>query len=198
MIDFGFNFMTEQPDLLPNRTWGSNSFGIYYNHRARINDYISFHPSIGFTFEKYAFDDNYTWVNDINGVPTLDSLSGGIVLSKNKLVVNYLEIPLEFRIHPFSTVKGEGFFIGLGGVAGMRMGAAHTKRKYFLGENSIKEKLYDDFNIASFRYGLQARFGFKTCHLFYKMYMNDMFTTSPDASGNNPRTFTIGINFSGF
>ncbi|MFY0607387.1 MAG: hypothetical protein JXR10_11765 [Cyclobacteriaceae bacterium] len=197
MIDFGFNFVNQQPDKLPNHLWGSNSFGIYYNHRARINDYISFHPSIGFTFDKYSFDDQFTWMNNGGGFPVLDSLDSGSPLVKNKLVVNYLELPLEFRIHPFSTVKGEGFFIGLGGVAGFRMGA-HTKVKYFLGENSIKEKLYDDFNVQRFRYGLQARFGFKTCHFFYKMYVNDMFSSSPDASGKNPKTFTIGINFSGF
>lgn len=197
MIDYGFNFWPETPDQLPTSFWGSNSVGIYLNSRVRFNDYISFHPGAGFTFEKYAFDDNYTWLRADDGTISLDSLSG-VTLTKNKLVVNYFEIPLEFRIHPLGTVGGEGWFIGLGAVGGIRLGAPHTKVKYDLGDNTVKEKLYDDFNVSRLRYGLQARFGFKTFHVYYKTYLSEVFTTAPDASGKNPLPFTIGVTFSGF
>ncbi|MFT6883016.1 MAG: hypothetical protein ACJAVY_001817 [Marinoscillum sp.] len=196
-IDFGFNFWNQKPDLLPTRMWSSNSLGIYYAQRVRFNDYFSFVPAVGFTFEKYGFESNFSWMNNSNGVPALDTLTGNIPLTKNKLVVNYFDIPLEFRIHPFGTVDGEGFFIALGGVAGMRMGA-HTKIKYDLNDNSVKEKLYDDFGINRFRYGLQARLGAKSFHIFYKMYLNEVFKSAPEASGINPTPFTIGLNFSGF
>lgn len=197
MIDYGFNFWTEEPDRLPSHFWGSNSVGLYYNLRVRFNDYISFHPGWGFTFEKYSFDDVHTWQKDANGVVFLDSLNG-VDVTKNKLVTNYMEIPVEFRIHPLGTVAGEGWFIGLGAIAGIRMGAPHTKVKYNVGDNSVKQKVYDDFNVNRFRYGVQARFGFKTFHLYYKTYLNNLFTSAPDASGVNPQTFTIGATFSGF
>ncbi|RED91589.1 outer membrane beta-barrel protein [Marinoscillum furvescens] len=195
MIDFGFNRWSEEPDNLPLGFLGSNSVGIYYNRRLRFNDHISFHPGIGFTFEKYAFEDRYTWLRDDDGTVDFDSLSG-VGFRKNKLVSNYLEIPIEFRIHPLGTVNGEGFFIGIGAVGGMRIGS-HTKIKYDIGEDTVKEKLYDGFGLSDFRYGLQGRLGFRAIHVFYKYWLNDVFSTSPDAN-KSPQAWTVGINFSGF
>lgn len=196
MIDYGFNFWTETPDNLPTRMWGSNSVGIYYAQRIAINNYLSFYPGVGFTFDKYAFESNYTWLQADDGTISLDSLNG-ILLTKNKISTSYFEIPLELRIHPFETVGGEGFFIGLGAVGGVRFGA-HTKIKYNLEEDTYKEKLYGSFGINQFRYGVQARLGFKTFHLFGKLYLNEVFEEVPVAESPNPKAFTIGVTFSGF
>lgn len=197
LVDFGFNFWTDQPENLSTRMWGSNSIGVYYNQRVRFNDYISFYPGAGFTFDKYAFKENFTWLRDDDGSVSLDTLTGGVMLTKNKISTAYLEIPVEFRIHPFKTVNGEGFFIGLGAMGGMRIGS-HTKIKYDLNEETLKEKLYDSFGIERFRYGVQARLGFKSFHLFGKMYLNDLFEQAPSADGVSPRVFSLGVNFSGF
>lgn len=196
VLDFGFNFLNKQPESFPSHFWGSNSVGIYYNKRYRINDYIAFHPSVGFTFEKYSFNSKATWLRDEDGIVSLDSLPN-VSFEKNKLVTNWIEVPLEFRIHPLKTVKGEGWFIGLGGVVGYNIGA-HTKIKFHNGDNEVKEKLYDGIGLEPLRYGLQARLGFKTFHVFYKTYLNNMFKTAPDDSGINPKAFTIGVTFSGF
>lgn len=196
LIDVGFNLWSAEPDLLPTRFWGSNSVGLYYNRRFRFNDYISFYPAAGFSFEKFAFDSDYTWLRGDDGTYSLDTLSG-ISLDKNKLTTTYFELPLEFRIHPLGTVNGEGWFIGLGVVGGMRI-AAHTKIKYDVGQDTRKEKLYDQFDTELFRYGVQARFGFKVIHVYYKLYLNDLFQNAPDASGRIPQVSTVGINFSGF
>lgn len=196
LLDFGFNFWTEQPDNLPTHMWGSNSFGIYYNHRMRISDYLSFYPAAGFTFDKFAFKDDFTWLRAADGTISLDTLTG-VSLTKNKISSTYFEIPLELRIHPFETVKGEGFFIGLGAVGGFRIGT-HTKIKYDLDDETYKEKLYDSFGINRFRYGVQARLGFKAFHFFGKMYLNDLFESAPGDGAANPRVFTVGASFSGF
>lgn len=197
MIDFGFNLWSEKPDLLPTNLWGSNSISLYYNNRFRLSDRISFYPAVGFSFEKFSFDDDFTWLRDDDGTYSLDTLTGGISLDKNKLTATYFEIPVEFRIHPLGTVNGEGWFIGLGAVAGLRI-ASHTKIKYDVGEDTRKEKLYDQFDIDPFRYGLQARFGFKVIHVYYKVYLNDLFKSAPDDSGKIPQVSTVGITFSGF
>lgn len=196
LVDFGVNFWTERPDILPRNILGSNSFGLYYNQRIRFNDYFSFYPGLGFTFDKFAFDGNHTWLRDADGTISLDTLNG-VNLSKNKISTTYVEIPVEFRIHPFETVNGEGFFIGLGAVGGFRLGS-HTKIKYDLDEETYKEKLYSSFGMNSFRYGVQARLGFKTFHFFGKLYLNDLFEITPVEEGANPKVFTLGINFSGF
>lgn len=197
LLDFGFTLMSDQPDNLPSHFWGSNSVGVYYIQRFRISDHFSFYPGAGFTFDKYSFKQNSNWLRADDGSISLDSLSG-IDLTKNKLVVGYFEIPLELRIHPMGTVNGEGMFIGLGVVGGLRIGA-HTKMKYILDNESHKEKLYGNFGLSRVRYGLQARVGFKTVHLFYKYYLSDMFSDNSDFDDdNNPGASTIGISFSGF
>lgn len=195
LIDFGLNVFNENPSNLPAHIIGSNSFGIYYNHRVRFNDNISFHLSPGFTFDKYSFSSNYTWFDSAALGIDLYQFKTGI--EKNKLVANYIELPVEFRIHPLGTVNGEGWFIGLGVVGGWRFNT-HTKIKYTENEDKIKDKLFADFDMEQFRYGYQVRFGFKTFHLFYKSYLNNVFKASPDNSGVNPKAFTIGMSFSGF
>lgn len=195
MIDYGFNFWNNQPDNFPTKFWGSNSIGIYYNKRWEINSHISFHSSLGVTIDKYASDKEYTWSRDDAGVVSFDSLVG-VSFSKNKLVGVYAELPVEFRIHPLGTKDGEGWFIGLGGFLGRRIGA-HTKIKYQSVNGEFKEKVYSNLDMVDFRYGLQGRFGFRTVHLYYKYYLNNVFNGSPDGT-NNPQAWTIGINFSGF
>ncbi|MFY0601183.1 MAG: outer membrane beta-barrel protein [Cyclobacteriaceae bacterium] len=197
MIDYGFSYWSKKLDHLPVKVIGSNSVSIFYNRRFEINEKFSFHPGGGFSFEKYAFSGDNTWRfdNTTNKVG-LDTL-GGSGLTKNKLTTTYFEIPFELRYHPLGTVNGEGWFIGLGGIAGLRL-ASHTKVKYDEATGSIKEKVYDDFGLKAYRYGVQLRFGFRSIHFFYKVYLSDLFDSAPDLSGRMPRTSTIGINISGF
>lgn len=197
LLDFGFTLMSDQPEQLPSHTWGSNSVGLYYIHRLRLNDHISFYPGAGLTFDKYSFKNNGTWLRGSDGDVSLDSIGGGVNLTKNKLVVSYLEVPLEFRIHPLGTVNGEGWFIGMGVVGGLRFGA-HTKIKFSRNGDDNKEKLYNDFGLSQFRYGFQVRFGFKSINLFYKQYLTDLFKDRDDFDDSNPKAATIGISFSAF
>lgn len=196
LVDWGFNTWSNKPANLPIRPWGSNAFSIYYTQRFRIIDHVGINTGLGFTFDKYAFDSNYTWLSASNGAVSLDTIAG-VELSKNKLVFNYLEVPLEVRIHPLGTVNGEGWFIGLGVVGGLRFNG-HTKVKYSITDEDYKEKVYGAFDTNGLRYGLQARFGFKAIHVYYKMYLTDVFKSAPDASGKIPTASTIGISFSGF
>ena len=200
MLDYGFSFWNIKLPDLPVKPFGSNSVGLYYNRRLEINDHFAFHPAIGFTFDKFAFTGNHTWKlsDNLSDGVQLDTL--GLLLSKNKLMATYLEIPIEFRYHPLGTVDGEGWFIGVGGMFGLRTGA-HTKIKYDLDRETYKEKFYDDFGLKSYHYGVQFRFGFKNVHFFYKIYLSDLFNSQPDAGRSDskiPRAATIGINVSGF
>lgn len=194
MLDYGFNFWNDAPEKFPTKFWGSNSIGLYYSKRFKISNRIAFHISPGFTIDKYASKRGYAWQSDEDGALDFDSLR--VSFAKNKLVATYLDIPVEFRIHPLGTQNGEGWFIGLGGFLGRRLGA-HTKLKYQNATGEYKEKFYSDFDLVDFRYGLQARFGFRSFHLFYKHYLNNVFNESVDQD-SNPQAWTIGINVSGF
>lgn len=196
LIDVGFNWMTGNADKLDRHVWGSNSFGVGYSQRFRLGDRLSVYPGVMLSTEKYSFRSGHSWVRDTLGAISFDTLMFPLV-EKNKLVATYLDIPLELRIHPLGTVDGEGFFIGLGVIGGMRIGA-HTKLKYRLLDKTVKEKLYDDFGLERFRYGLQARLGFKAVHLYYKVWLNDVFKNAPAGTGAVPQAWTLGVNITVF
>ena len=196
MIDFGLNMWSEDTEKLRLDLWRSHSLGIYYNKRFRLTDKFSFYTGLGFGIDKYAFNDNFTWLSDSQGKISLDTLTG-VNLTKNKLVTTYFDIPIEFRFFPTGTVHGEGLFVGVGAIGGMRVDT-NTKIKYLLGESDVKEKLDHRLGVSDLRYGVQARLGFRSFHIYYKYYFNSVFDGSPDESGRSPSSSTIGINFSGF
>jgi len=196
MLDFGISMWSEDTDKLRLDMWKSNSFSIYYNRMFKLNNKFTFHPAVGFGFEKYAFNDDYTWLSDDQGDISLDTLNG-VNLAKNKLQVTYLEIPLELRFYPWSTNTGEGVFVGAGVIGGVRINTV-SKIKYPVGSGLAKEKLNHRLGVSDYRYGVQARIGWRTFHVYYKYYLSNVFSSSPDGSDLNPTTSTFGINFSGF
>lgn len=197
VVDYGFNLMFDQPSELPSSWWGSNSLGVYYTKRMRISDHLSFYPGVGLGWEKYGFKSNGTWLPSDDGSVSLDSLSG-VSLAKNKIVVNYLDIPLEIRIHPSGTVDGEGWFIGIGVIGGVRF-SSHTKIRYFKGGGANKDKVYNDLGLAMFRYGAQVRIGFKSFNFFYKYYFSNLFSDNDQFDGSpNPNVCTAGMSISLF
>jgi hypothetical protein len=161
---------------------------------------------VGLTFEKFAFKDNANYFRQADGSTAVDTLNRSFDLRKNKLAVTYFEVPLELRFHPQKTIEGEGFFVGIGVIGGLKMGA-HTKIKYRVGDNRYKEKLRGGFGLQDFRYGYQIRLGWKNVHLFFKRYLSEVYRNeqvlldrdlNPREETFNPTLTTIGINFSGF
>ena len=208
MVDIGLNFLDEEPNFVDQAGWRSKSIGIYYTKRRAFNDKFSFYYGLGLGLEKISLGDSLTLssgvvFNEGDGNPendslaavALTSLSGGINYSKNRLAITYLDIPVEFRFHPKGTQDGEGLFVGVGGILGLRMNS-HRKLKFEEGGETVIEKTKGGYNLTSVRYGLQARFGFRGVHLFYKQYFNDIFK---DSFGSvSPTMSTIGINVTGF
>ncbi len=197
MLDFGLNMWSEDTEQLRLDLWRSNSFSIYYNRMFKITNKFTFHPAVGLGIEKYAFNDDFAWLMDSQGTISLDTLSGGVSLTKNKLNITYFEIPFELRFYPKGTVSGEGMFVSVGAIGGLRINT-NSKIKFANGEGQTKRKLNQRLGVNDFKYGVQARIGFRTFHVFYKHYFSDVFDGSPDDSGLNPTAATLGINFSGF
>lgn len=204
LLDIGFNVWSAQNDSLSG--WGSKSLGVYYNRRFKISNSLSFYPAVGLTFEKFDFKDNANYFRQADGSIAVDTLRSSFDIRKNKVAATYLEIPLELRFHPKGTIEGEGFFVGVGVIGGIKMGS-HTKIKYREGDNRRKEKLRGNFGLSDFRYGLQARIGWKNIHVFFKKYFSEVYRNKQTVLNNdlqptdkefNPTLTTIGINFSGF
>jgi hypothetical protein len=208
MVDVGFNVWSSMPGDLERKTWASKSVGLYYSKRKPLSGKLSFNYGVGLGLEKMSLGDTVTLASavfDNNGTAnnTDDDFIRSVAFitnpenfDKNKLAMTYLDIPVEFRFHPYGTEDGEGLFLGVGGIVGLRMNA-HTKWKYDNNGETTRQKISGKFNLNSFRYGYQVRAGFRGVHFFYKRYLSNVFNDEFE-DGSNPVMTTIGINVTGF
>ncbi len=203
MVDIGINTWSDLPRGLKRKDQASQSVGIYFLKEYKIHNKISFYTGLGLGLEKIGFDSPVALLD--SGQTYLDTISS-VGLKKNKLAFTYLDVPAEFRFHPFRVQDGEeGLFVGVGGIFGIKLNA-HTKWKYDTNGRISKKKISGKFNLNDIRYGYQIRLGFKSLHLFYKKYLSDVFKSklgvpdpmAPDGGLANPQTTTIGISITGF
>ncbi|MEP1035259.1 outer membrane beta-barrel protein [Ekhidna sp.] len=199
MVDIGFNVWSSMPGALEKRTWSSKSIALYYTKRKAFSSKLSLNYGVGFGLEKMSLGDSSTLFSNLMVNDTLQSVFIGPNTQnydKNKLATTYLDFPVEFRFHPMGTEDGEGLFLGIGGIVGLRLNA-HTKWKYDNNGETVRQKVSGKFNLNSFRYGYQVRLGFRGVHVFYKRFVSPVFKDTFE-DGFNPVMTTVGINVTGF
>ena len=193
-FDFGLGILSNNPNYFDNDLWPSRAVGLHYMYTIKLSDRFVLNPSLGFAFDRLGLKNNVNFLEDDAGIYQLDTIAD-LTLNKNMLKYTYLELPLELRYYPFRTVKGEGFFIGAGGVVGVKLGS-QTKLKYDFNEETRVLRSKADLGLNDLRYGVQAHIGWKAFSIFYKHYFSDLFQTGP--ADLKARQFTVGINFTGF
>lgn len=194
VFDFGFNFLQENEGL-ETQWFQSRSFSVYYMLTRKLNDYITVNPMLGISSEKYDWDSELNFMENDARELVYDTIQGVSVV-KNRLAVNYVELPIEVRFFPWKTIEGEGLFIGIGGMIGGRF-ESHTKTQYDAeGGQRRQVKLRSSFGLEDIRYGVRGRIGLKGVNAFYKLYLSDLFRNSPVEQ--SPAAWTVGINFTGF
>jgi hypothetical protein len=148
----------------------------------------AFRLGLGISFDWYnfMFDHNRLVQKANQGAifqPKFDAQRNEIALSKNKLTVSYINIPI--MPHVVFTKNSGVQMIGLGGYVGYRIDS-WTK--------SIEEKtenlhrVSSNFNLNQFRYGLRAEFAFKKIpSLFFNYDLSPLFekNSSPNLAGFN-------------
>ena len=145
--------------------------------------YVGLVSGAGLSFNNYRFEEPYTLRkgNQLTEPVLLDMEN----LSKTKLAVSYLQIPLllEFQI-PVNHNESR-LFVNAGVIGGVKIGS-HTKVKF--GDNKDKDR--NGFNINSFKYAATARIGYKRTGLFCTYNLTQLFE-----SGKGPAVtpFTIGF-----
>jgi hypothetical protein len=174
------NFMdlNQNKSLELSINFASHSIGLQKNKQN-----IGIVTGFGLTFSDYRFSNPYT-IKNVNGmvVPELLDNNG---LSKSKLSVYYLTIPILFEFQlPVNSNKDKLYMSG-GFIGGVKI-ASHTKVKI----DGDKSKDRSDLNINPFRYGATVRFGFEDINIFGTYYFSTFFK-----NGRGPEMFpfTIGI-----
>lgn len=195
-VEFGFNgfdkedysmYNAADKDFMSLNQGKSIEFNLnfYELNIGLAKNYVGLISGMGFSFNSYRFDNDYTIAKGATRTEPIALDPNN--LSKTKLAVSYLNVPvlLEFQI-PVNHNEGR-LFINGGIVGGVKIGS-HTKVKY----GDKKDKDRSGFNLNSFNYAATARIGYKDISLFAKYSLTPLFQTG---KGPELTPFTIGISF---
>lgn len=148
---------------------------------------LSLRFGLEFSWYNFMFENNTYIVEGNTGVEFQDYENDFTeTLSKSKLTVPYINIPLMLKLETKDKQNRTAFHMGLGGYVGYRIGG-HRKIKTSDGDKSRK---HDNFYLNSWRYGVETHFGFRDLTLFVKYDLNELFTTD---NGPKLNVFAFGI-----
>ncbi|MFK7952923.1 MAG: hypothetical protein AB8B73_08755 [Ekhidna sp.] len=218
MVDVGFSLWSKTVSDLDQALWPSKSVSIYYLRSKKLSEKFRFNYGLGFAVDKIGFQTNVDSIASSSDYVGLVSDNSGnysfsgdsaslstVVFEKYSLKNTFVEIPLELRFHPKGSEDGEGFFLSVGTLLGVRI-KSKDKLVSDIDGDTYKTKHSGDFGMANIRYGVQARVGWRGIHVFYKQYFNREFRDKisvktygdPEGQTFNPTLTTFGINFTGF
>ncbi len=176
----------------------SSGIGIHSMYDIPLGgDNVSFAIGAGFSWSNYynnalfAYDSNTTVIDPLTDEDTIS-------YSKNKFVINYVEVPLEFRFRTDENNSGNRFKVAVGFKAGYML-SNHTK---FVGEDyisgtsdEIKYKQYRIRNVSTLQYGPTLRVGYGKVNIQAYYGLATIFEEGKGPSGT---PLTVGISFNPF
>ena len=147
---------------------------------------LSLVTGLGFEWNNYFFRKSFTL---LPGVDSVQGVYSNKVLDKNKLVVNFVNIPLLLEYKSGGRLHSP-FHIAGGVILGY-MYRSHTKQKY---EDGYKYKDFDTFNLLPYRCSATVRAGYGGMTLFASYSLTGLFI---DSTGPELHPFSIGISIGG-
>lgn len=162
----------------------------------RLSDNISFAIGAGFNWSNYYNNSQFLYDTATNVTYTV-KFTEDVQFKKNKLVINYVEVPLEFRFRT-DEKNGNRFKAAIGFKAGYVI-SNHTKfvgDDYLTGtENEIKYKQYRLNNMSNLQYGPTIRLGYSKVNIEAFYGLAPIFIDGEGPTGN---PLTIGVSFNPF
>jgi hypothetical protein len=152
--------------------------------------YISLVSGMGLEWNNYYFRKDITLIPGIDSVAaTLDNVN----YSKNKLTTNFVTLPLfiEFNTHK---KQKKSFHLGAGLVGGY-LYRSHTKQLFEEAGTTYKRKIFENYNLATFRYSAMIRVGYGKFNIFANYALSGLFK---DGTGPEIHPYSIGITVIGF
>lgn len=148
-----------------------------------IESVLNLKYGLGIESNNYFFKTGITYVDDISVYTT----RGGVnELSKNKLVANYLTVPVMLNINT-NPMKGKRGFQFSAGVSGGYLSSARQKKKGPLGTDKTKS----NFNLEQFKLSYVAELGLGPVKLYGSVAANPM-----HQYGVEQVPYTLGFRFS--
>ena len=148
-----------------------------------IESVLNLKYGLGIESNNYFFKTGITYVDDIAVYTT----RGGVnELDKNKLVANYLTVPVMLNINT-NPIKGKRGFQFSAGVSGGYLSSARQKKKGPLGTDKTKS----NFNLEQFKLSYVAELGLGPVKLYGSVASSPM-----HQYGLEQVPYTLGLRFS--
>lgn len=192
VIDVNHDRFQTLPDGIT-QSYLSVGVDAYIFHDHPVNKKGTLAWALGLGFSGMNVHHNGQFIYNVIGddiITTLEPYPEGLNIKKNKISLNYVEVPFELRIRTMNTsieernVANFRFYLGFkGGV----LVNSHTKYK----DDETKIKIYDINNLLLYRYGPTLRLGFKklSLHAFYSL-------TSIFEQGKGPELYPFSVGLS--
>jgi len=202
LVSFGFNNAIidgESFDDSPYKIGKSKYFEMGWVWSTRLlkeSNAVRFRYGFSFTFNGLNPTDNQYFVQN-GDLTTLEEYP--INLTKSKLRMDNLVIPIHFEFGPSKKIERDTYFrystrkqfkFGIGGYTGLNLGT-RQKLKYTEDGNKEKDKYKKSYNTANFIYGLSTYIGVDDFSLYCKYDLNTIFN-SPN---NKEHNISLGLRF---
>lgn len=145
---------------------------------------------VGIEYNNYRFDQDI----DLNrGGNVLSYDLSDINYSKNKLVSQYLSVPLALKFKSNPRDEDKSFDLETGVQLGYLIGA-HQKQKWDDGRTQ-KRKIRGDYQFSDTRFGVYARLGYGGSSIYVKYYPTPVFKEN---RGPDTHTVAMGVSINAF
>lgn len=179
------------------------------------NQKLGLVTGLGWEVNNYRFDDNVSLVSDSSKI--MGFYNKGVAVSKSKLVVSYLEIPLLLEFQNNTHKKSHDFHFAAGLVFGLRV-CSHTKQVFeennkeytwidptppqeevtglvLRSPGDDKAKNHDDFHLNPFKADATVRLGWGWVNLFGTYSITTLFREN---RGPELYPFSVGLTIVGW
>lgn len=163
-LDFNSDNLWKPPSYLKINPKASRGFNAHISYSFILFKYLNFSPGLGVSSFNLSTNIMKWEVDSTNNYNIF--LHDSVNYLKNKLSANYVEIPLEFRLHSNPNKKGQQFTWTIGFKAGYLF-KSFTKIRY----DNVKRKDYMINGLNPLRYGVVSRIGFGRIYItaFYSL-----------------------------
>lgn len=194
--DHGFLNNTWKGDFdLKGKSMNVN-FTIFRQRISLYKHYINFSYGLCYDINNWNFKNAISWHPNSTDDPNDPVDYTGPVVSKdsiqyrkNKLVTNYLQVPLLLRFETSPEHEKRNVVISAG-VYGGYLVRSHTKQ--IVDGSSDKKKQFEDFNLNKYQYGLQGELGYRDFTVYAKYGLNSL-----TEYGAKLSPYTFGLRFVG-
>jgi Outer membrane protein beta-barrel domain len=203
LVDFGVNATYGSPTEFKIGWFGSRTANVYYYYPIRIGkSKFMINPGIGLGLERFKFKNNYYLADTLSDgeyelVPNIRRRVATFPqMKKSMMVMDYLDIPLEFRFNANPDDLARTFWVGVGGRAGWLFNA-HSKIKYKREGQTVVLKDRYRYGLSQFRYGVSLRIGMGNFNWFGFYNLSPLFEKDKGPSKTDMNTITFGISLTG-